>query len=96
MLNKQQQPLDMFSLYDYLGYPAGSKLGEQVAAYATLRKTKFGTRQVNTSSYKGEVMMYTKAFLDECFNTKKIFEPKQEDLTEINTLLVTDNDNLPF
>jgi hypothetical protein len=85
---------EMMSLYDYLGRPAGSKLGEQVAAYATLRKAKFGTRTISNPSYQGEVMLYTKEFLDECFNAKKLFEPKQEDLTEINTLLA--NDELPF
>ena len=89
---------EMMSLYDYLGYPAGSKLGEQVAAYATLRKAKFGTRTISNPSYQGEVMLYTKEFLDECFNAKKVFEPKQEDLTEINTLLANDsfNNELPF
>jgi hypothetical protein len=94
MLNKQQQPLDMFSLYEYLGKPAGKQLGEQVAAYAKLRKAKFGTKHVSNPNYTGEVMIYTKRFLDECFNAKKVFEPKHEDLTEINTQLA--NDNLLF
>ena len=35
MLNKQ---VEMLSLYDYLGHAAGKKLGEQVAAYAKIRK----------------------------------------------------------
>lgn len=96
MLNKEQQPLDMFSLYDYLGHPAGNQLGKQVSDYAKLRKAKFGTKSVSNPRYQGEVMIYTKAFLDECFNAKKVFEPKHEDLTEINTLLATDNDKLPF
>lgn len=91
MLNKQQQPLEMFSLYDYLGKPAGRKLGEQVAAYAKLRKAKYGTKSVSNPAYQGEVMIYTKAFLDECFNAKKVFEPKHEDLTEINTQLANDS-----
>jgi hypothetical protein len=94
MLNKQQ-PLDMFSLYDYLGYAAGKKLGEQIAAYAKLRKAKYGTKHVSNPAYQGEVMIYTKAFLDECFNAKKVFEPKQEDLTEINTLLANNFNNSP-
>jgi hypothetical protein len=94
MLNKQQQPLDMFSLYDYLGKPAGKELGKQVSDYAKLRKAKFATKSVSNPAYQGHVMMYTKAFLDECFNAKKVFEPKHEDLTEINTQLA--NDNLPF
>ena len=94
MLDKQQQPLDMFSLYDYLGRAAGNKLGKQVASYAKLRKAKHATKHVSNPAYTGEVMMYTKAFLDECFNAKKLFEPKHEDLTEINTQLA--NETLPF
>ena len=95
MLDKQQQPvLVMMSLYDYLKRPAGKQLGEQVAAYAKLRKAKFGTKHVSNPAYQGEVMTYTKAFLDECFNAKKVFEPKHEDLTELNTQLA--NETLPF
>ena len=67
---------EMMSLYDYLGRAAGKKLGEQVAAYAKIRKTKCATREVSNPAYKGTVMLYTKAFLDECFNAKKIFSPK--------------------
>jgi len=94
MLDKQQQPVVMMSLYDYLKRPAGKQLGEQVAAYAKLRKAKFGTKHVSNPVYQGEVMTYTKAFLDECFNAKKVFEPKHEDLTELNTQLA--NETLPF
>jgi hypothetical protein len=89
-----EKKVEMLSLYDYLKRPAGKELGEQVAAYAKLRKAKFGTKSVSNPAYQGEVMVYTKAFLDECFNAKKVFEPKHEDLTEINTQLA--NDNLPF
>jgi hypothetical protein len=89
--------VEMLSLYDYLKRPAGKQLGEQVAAYAKLRKAKYGTKSVSNFAYQGEVMIYTKAFLDECFNAKKIFEPKHEDLTEINTQLMQDlNSNLIF
>jgi len=87
MLNKQTT--EMLSLYDYLGRAAGNKLGEQVAAYAKLRKAKFGTKEVSHIGYQGIVQTYTKAFLDECFNAKKVFDPKQEDLTEINTQLMS-------
>ena len=91
MLNKQQPT--MLSLYDYLGRAAGNKLGEQVAAYAKLRKARYGTKHVSNPTYQGEVMIYTKAFLDECFNAKKVFDPKHEDLTEINTQLMQDSYN---
>jgi hypothetical protein len=95
MLNKQQPA--MLSLYDYLGRAAGNKLGEQVAAYAKLRKARYGTKEVNHRGYRGLVQTYTKDFLDECFNAKKVFEPKHEDLTEINTQLMQDsNPNLVF
>jgi ABC-type proline/glycine betaine transport system substrate-binding protein len=89
-----EKKVEMMSLFDYLKRPAGKQLGEQVAAYAKLRKAKYGTKQVSNPAYKGYVMVYTKAFLDECFNAKKVFEPKHEDLTEVNTQLM--NDNLPF
>jgi hypothetical protein len=94
MEKQQAKKVEMLSLYDYLKRPAGKQLGEQVAAYAKLRKAKYGTKQVSNPVYQGEVMVYTKAFLDECFNAKKLFEPKHEDLTEVNTQLM--NDNLPF
>jgi hypothetical protein len=95
MLSKQQPT--MLSLYDYLKRPAGSVLGKQVAEYAKLRKARFGTKEVNHHGYQGTVHTYTKEFLDECFNAKKVFEPKHEDLTEINTQLMQDsNPNLPF
>jgi hypothetical protein len=98
MLNKK---VEMMSLYDYLGYPAGEKLGEQVAAYAALRKAKFDTRYVKTKTYCGPVMLYTKEFLDEYFKVKEVFTDKT-DYTEINTQLMNDsyenynNDNLIF
>jgi len=88
------QPVVMLSLYDYLKRPAGSVLGKQVAEYAKLRKAKYGTKEVNHHGYQGIIHTYTKAFLEECFNAKKIFDPKHEDLTEINTQLA--NLDLPF
>jgi len=78
----------MLSLFDYLGYPAGNELGEQVAAYAKIRKAKCNTRYVSNPKYTGNVMMYTKEFLDEYFQAKQLFE---EDYTEVNTQLVEDS-----
>jgi hypothetical protein len=77
----------MVSLFDYLGYAAGSGLGKQVAEYAKVRNAKHSTRYVSNSSYTGEVMLYEKEFLDEYFGVKKLFE---EDYTEINTQLTED------
>ena len=77
----------LLSLFDYLGYPAGKELGEQVAAYAKVRKTTCSIRHVSNSKYTGPVMLYTKEFLDEYFEAKKVFEG---DYAEINTQLVED------
>ena len=59
----------MMSLFDYLGRPAGDALGQQVARAATGHppKVNFGTRYVETRTYKGDVMLYPKWFLDEYF-----------------------------
>ena len=46
----------MMSLYDYLGHPAGSKLGQQVAAAAAQNKIKFETRHVSNAKYTGDIM----------------------------------------
>lgn len=85
MSSKEQ----MLSLYDYLGRAAGSKLGKQVADYAKLRKAKYSIRHVSNPAYTGEILLYTKEFLDEYFNAERIFTP--EDFTEINTQLMEDS-----
>jgi hypothetical protein len=77
----------LMSLFDYLGYPAGNELGEQVAAYAKIKKAKCSIRHVSTKTYTGLVMLYTREFLNEYFEVKKIFE---DDYTEINTQLIKD------
>ena len=57
----------MMSLYDYLGRPAGSELGQRVAKAATASKIKFDTRYVNNAKYTGDIMLYPKSFLDQFF-----------------------------
>ena len=57
----------MMSLFDYLGRPAGSELGQRVAAAAARNKVKYETRHVSTSTYTGDVMLYPKNFLDQFF-----------------------------
>lgn len=84
-----EKKVEMLSLYDYLGRAAGSKLGELVAKYAKLRKARYGVKEVNHFGYQGTVQTYTKEFLDECFEARKVFT-EQEDLTEINTQLIED------
>lgn len=61
----------LISLYDYLGYAAGSELGKQVATAATKAKEKIGRREVSNTRYKGEVLLYRREFLQEYFKTKQ-------------------------
>ena len=65
--NHNIKTMNMMSLYDYLGRPAGSELGQQVAAAAPANYVKFETREVSTKTYTGKIMLYPKAFLDQFF-----------------------------
>ena len=56
------------SLYDFLGYPAGTKLGKEVAAEAKKQGQKFIMREVKNKTYTGKVMMYDIDFLTKYFN----------------------------
>jgi hypothetical protein len=55
------------SLYDYLGYAAGSDLGKEVAKTAAVEKIGFQTKFIKNKAYSGEIMMYPKSFLDKYF-----------------------------
>lgn len=61
----------LISLYDYLGYAAGTQLGKEVAIAATKAKETIGRRTVNNVRYKGEVMLYRREFLKEYFSAKQ-------------------------
>ena len=55
------------SLFDYLGRPAGSALGQRVAAAAMENFVKMETRHVSNAKYTGDIMLYPKVFLDQFF-----------------------------
>ena len=63
-LIKQENNMEMKSLYDYLGHAAGADLGQQVAYAAAKAGVVTETRQVSNPVYKGPVMLYPKSFLD--------------------------------
>lgn len=66
---------EMLSLFDYLGKPAGSELGKQVAAAAAVDKIKINVKYVSNPKYKGEILMYPKTWLDIYFDqTTQIYE----------------------
>ena len=76
----------MLSLYDYLGYAAGEKLGKEVAEAAAKTQVKFEMREISNPKYTGKVMLYPEGFL------KEYFQAKQDDV--ISTW--DDDDDLPF
>ena len=58
---------ELVSLFEYLGQPAGPVLGKAVAEAAKISRPKMNTRMVSTANYKGPVMLYERAFLDDYF-----------------------------
>ena len=60
------------SLFDFLGKPAGSDLGKQVATEATVKNIKIQTREVSTKKYTGKIMLYPHEFLMEYFSKQKV------------------------
>jgi len=74
------------SLYDYLGYAAGWKLGAEVAAAAKAANQPTKTRYVENPKYKGTVVLYTLEFLDIYFNKS----------TKKDIIINPDTDELPF
>ena len=62
------------SLFDYLGYAAGARLGKQVAEAAVRCNEKIAKKAVSTRTYTGDVLMYRPQFLKEFFNSKQNFD----------------------
>ena len=48
----------LMSLYDYLGYAAGSELGKEVAETAVKLRETIRTREISNTRYKGVVHLY--------------------------------------
>ena len=62
------------SLFDYLGYAAGARLGKQVAEAAVRCNEKIAKKAISTRTYTGDVLMYRPKFLKEFFNSKQNFD----------------------
>jgi hypothetical protein len=56
--------MEYLSLYDYLGKPAGGKLGKEVAGAASREGIKLETREISNPRYTGIVYLYPKDFLE--------------------------------
>lgn len=65
MMNSEQ----FISLYDYLGRPAGSALGKQVADAASKSKIPMSIRHVSTKTYTGPIILYPENWLIGYFTT---------------------------
>jgi hypothetical protein len=76
----------MLSLYDYLGYAAGEKLGKEVWDAAVNADIKTEVREISNPKYTGKVMLYPEDFLTEFFKSK---QPKV-------VLSSYEDDELPF
>jgi hypothetical protein len=61
----------MMSLYDYLGYAAGSSLGDKVYKAAAQQKVPVGVRGIANKVYTGKVMLYPESFLKEYFENQQ-------------------------
>ena len=72
------------SLYDYLGRPAGSDLGNQVFKAASASRIPVKTKEVTTPAYKGKIMMYPENWLIGYFSTgQSNFGVSEDDLEKI-------------
>lgn len=73
---KQVQSLkenaQLISLFDYLGYAAGSELGKQVAETAAKLKEPISARHITNTRYKGLVHLYRPQFLKEYFEAQRL------------------------
>ncbi len=64
----------MMSLFDYLGRPAGSELGIEVAESASKIGITPGKRFVKTPGYTGMIKTYPEEFLKLYFRTQAVEE----------------------
>ena len=64
--------MEMLSLYDYLGKPAGRDLGKQVADAAVAEKIKINAKYVSNPKYSGDILMYPKEWLDKYFQVSQV------------------------
>jgi hypothetical protein len=79
--------MNMLSLYDYLGYPAGNALGKEVWETAAKSDIKTEIREISNPKYSGKVMLYPKDFLEEYFESKQ---------SKLVLSSADEDDDLPF
>lgn len=80
--------MEILSLYDYLGHPAGSELGNKVNKEAKRKGVTYRTKYVSNPKFSGNVHCYPRTFLDLYFG-KTTEPPKSNYLDDLD-------DELPF
>ena len=81
--------IEYYSLYEYLGKAAGPDLGTKVNAAAIDKRQPIIKQQVDNPVFKGEVICYTKNFLNGYFG-------KDEYDVNLDYFQTTKDDDLPF
>jgi hypothetical protein len=75
-MEKELKPY-MMSLFEYLGYAAGSELGKEVYDTANKLRETIRTQEVSNPKYSGKVMLYRREFLDIYFGNI-VYEGEQK------------------
>jgi hypothetical protein len=75
-MEKELKPY-MMSLFEYLGYAAGSELGKEVYDTAVKLRETIRTQEVSNPKYSGKVMLYRREFLDIYFGNI-VYEEEQK------------------
>jgi hypothetical protein len=75
-MEKELKPY-MMSLFEYLGYAAGSELGKEVYNTANKLRETIRTQEVSNPKYSGKVMLYRREFLDIYFGNI-VYEGEQK------------------
>jgi hypothetical protein len=75
-MEKELKPY-MMSLFEYLGYAAGSELGKEVAATAVALKETISEHYVSNPKFTGKIKLYRREFLDDYFG-RKIYDGEQK------------------
>jgi hypothetical protein len=75
-MEKELKPY-MMSLFEYLGYAAGSELGKEVYDTANKLRETIRTQEVSNPKYSGKVMLYRREFLDLYFGNI-VYEGEQK------------------
>jgi len=57
-----------YSLFEYLGRPAGSALGKEVFLVSKFKKIPIAFRDVHTRKYSGKICLYPLDFLEWYFS----------------------------